>query len=480
MTDKQISHFFFSLKPIRQAHLWIALVLTLLSFSSHTTAQITNYTDSTQEALGQAFVNHLHQRYDVIQDYEINEYIRSIGSKIVQHTNSQKNFRFYVINNPSINAFAGPDGVIGIHTGLIASVSTEDELASVIAHEIAHVTQEHLYRRMVLQSESTLPQIASMIAAILIGMQDPNAGMATLLSSSAYQIEQQLKYSRLHEYEADFAGINFLSLSGYNPHAMPDFFQKLANSYQHQGMSAPEILRTHPLTENRLAKAQARAASLDKKTRHYNNETLGLIQQRLNNLYSLTSGKLTSKLNSDEKCYSKALDELSQKTALTTSIHCIENLISENVDQPLFHSIYLQLLAQLKNNKINYKINKDPKFSYELFPLNESVVLRYAELLILNEKSAQAISVLENFSASTLYKNPSETLTSKLYTNLDKTSYSYYHLALAQKNIGNLQRAAIFTQKAQAALEESDQALNVKIQNLQEKLAKTLKKLNDE
>ncbi|MBN2866522.1 MAG: M48 family metalloprotease [Thiotrichales bacterium] len=457
------------------------LLAIFLCFSNvQANNKINNYTSDTQEALGQAFINHLHQRYDIIQDPEINTYIRNIGNKIVQQTNSQKNFRFYVINNPSINAFAGPDGVIGIHTGLITSVANEDELASVIAHEIAHVTQEHLYRRMVMQSESTLPQIASMIAAILIGMHDTNAGMATLLSSNAYQIEQQLKYSRLHEYEADFAGINYLSLSGYDPHAMPDFFEKLAKSYQHQGMNAPEILRTHPLTENRLAKAQARAASLGNNNDiNQGNDTLTLIQMRLGKIYGLYTPTLIDNNSYEKKCYSAALDDLNNKKVKIENITCLENMMTNEVKNPLYHSIYLELLTQLDPLNTDYKMKKDPLFSYELFPTNESIAIRYAELLIKQKKRDQAVRLLEKFSDSTIYKSKAESLISKTYMEMDKTAYSYFHLALAQLNTGDFRRAAIFTQKAKSALTTEENILKGKVEKLEDELDKTLKNLND-
>jgi len=477
MTHFQLNYFFLLFKAPRLQALAITLVMIFCFSMANANNRISNYTGETQTALGQAFINHLHQQYDIIQDPEINHYIRNIGKKIVQHTNSTKHFRFYVINNPDINAFAGPDGVIGIHTGLITSVTSEDELASVIAHEIAHVTQEHLYRRMVLQSESSLPQIASMIAAILIGIHDPNAGMATLMTSSAYQIEKQLKYSRQHEYEADFAGIKFLSLSGYNPYAMPGFFEKLANSYQHQGMSAPEILRTHPLTENRLAKAQDRAASLANDKQQTDDSTLELIQMRLSKLYKLNQPNSIKLKTPELNCYEQALNDLSASKNSFSSQQCLEQLISNNAQQYLLHTAYIQLQSKQNPDEKNIK---DPQFSYELFPSNEAVVLRYADLIKHTKGAKKALTILERFSETTEYKYRTESMISKLYMDADRTAYSYYHLALAQLDIGNLKRASIFAEKAKNALSNTNQILEGKILKLQENLNKLLKSLNDE
>lgn len=461
---------------IKTINALLFLILTLSTTLTSASTGVKNYSGSQQTALGQAFINHLHLRYDIVQDPEINHYIRSIGKRIVQHTNSTKRFRFYVINNPDINAFAGPDGTIGIHTGLIHSVASEDELASVMAHEIAHVTQEHLYRRMELQSKSTLPQIASMIAAILIGIHDTDAGIATLMGSTAYQIEKQLKYSRLHEYEADFAGINFLSLSGYDPHAMPDFFEKLANSYQHQGMSAPEILRTHPLTENRLAKAQARAESLANSTKIKDNTNLNLIQVRLESLFP-SSSKLSYKKNKNEtvSCYQNALAQLSKIDDKIDIPICLQDFIKSNSQQYLFHALNLELLAKGNTQHSKETIARESLLSYELFPLNESVVLRYTELLGSQNKTLQAIMELERFSETTEYKNRTETALGRLYLKIGITAQSYYHLALAQLDIGNVQRAAIYTEKAKSSVQPTDKVLNEKVLQLQEKLSKLLK-----
>ena len=377
-----------------------------------------------------------------------------------------------------INAFAGPDGVIGIHTGLIQSVSSEDELASVMAHEIGHVTQEHLFRRIALQSESTLPQIASLIAAILIGIQNTDAGLATLMGSTAYQIEQQLKYSRQHEYEADFAGIKFLSLSGYDPHAMPDFFEKLANSYKHYGMSAPEILRTHPLTENRLAKAQARAASLASPIKQQDNTMLNLIQIRIESRYNTT---IQNRRSSDTlECYKNILSQLNKPNSQKNSTECLQELINLGSQNYLLHALRLESTSKENSMENKGLPTKPPAFSYELFSLNESIVIRYAELLESQNKITQAITELKKFSDKTKYKNQVEAMISKLYAKLDKTPESYYHLALAQMDIGSLQRAAIYADKANASVNKEDKILKENITQLQEKLAKLLKNRLDD
>ncbi|MEA3406148.1 MAG: M48 family metalloprotease [Pseudomonadota bacterium] len=449
--------------------------LTVGAVQANTVNNFNDYSLELQKELGREFTNHLHTQYDVVQDPEINQYIRSLGHKIAQHTDNTKSFRFYVINNPDINAFAGPNGVIGIHTGLIQSVTTEDELASVIAHEIAHVTQDHLYRRLILQSESTLPQIASMIAAILIGTQDTNAGMAALLSANALQIQQQLKYSRLHEYEADHAGISYLHKSGYNPHAMPDFFEKLASAYQHYGLSAPEILRTHPLTENRLAKAQERALSLAVNKNFQDNTSLQLIQERVNKLY--TPKASTNPINNVEAvtCYRESLKQVSDQKEPLNMGSCLSGLVKNNPQQFLYHALLLERLTKENNTKDTSNTKKSHAFSVELFPTNESIVIRYALLLVSENRDKAAIALLEESIQRLEYKHSIYTLLSKLYKNQNNTAYSYLNLALAQYEIGNIKRAAIHIQKAKTSIGEKNSPIKIRIEHMEEKLSKLLK-----
>jgi len=454
---------------------FILTSLTLGPVHANSINSFSDYSPELQKKLGRAFINHLHNQYDVIQDPEINQYIRNLGHKIAQHTDRTKFFRFYVINNSEINAFAGPDGVIGIHSGLIQSVTSEDELASVIAHEIAHVTQDHLYRRLILQSKSTLPQIASMIAAILIGTQDTNAGMAVLLSSNALQIQKHLKYSRLHEYEADHAGINYLYQSGYNPHAMPDFFEKLANAYQHYGSSAPEILRTHPLTENRLAKAQERALSLGDNKNKHSNTALQTIQIRLNKFTASTATDKLITLTEDLLCYQQSLENQVNKSDTAKTTSCLTKLINKQPQQFLYHAQLLEHLADTQRNATESELVENNKLALELFPSNESILIRFANLLVANNKIQTAINHLEQGKHKLRYKYSTYRLLSKLYEKLDQTPHSYFNLALAQQEIGNLNRAKIYIQKAKASTNDQNSAFNSKLDQLEEQLSKLLK-----
>ena len=210
--------------------------------------------------LGQAFMRSVRRSLDVLESPHINTYINSLGYHLLAGVDTrQTQFTFFVINDPNINAFAGPGGYIGIHSGLILAAENEGELAAVMAHEIAHVTQRHLARAFEKASTINLQTAAAILAAIILGVQDPQLGQAVLAASTAGSIQQQLNFTRDHEKEADRIGIEILAQAGYDPRDMPAFFQRLqeANRYMESGI--PELLRTHPVTLNRIADSMNRA-----------------------------------------------------------------------------------------------------------------------------------------------------------------------------------------------------------------------------
>lgn len=210
--------------------------------------------------LGRRFMRAARQKLAFVTDPELDEYVRRLGNRLAHATSAENpNYRFYLIRNPDLNAFAVPGGHIAVHTGLVLAAKTEDELASVLAHEIAHLEQHHM-ARMVAQSKNlTIPAIAAIVAGVLLGGQ---AGAAAIVATNAAVADTQLRYSRDFEREADRIGMQYLAEAGYAPASMPAFFEKLQQTTRVQEGNAPEFLRTHPITSDRIAEAQARAESL--------------------------------------------------------------------------------------------------------------------------------------------------------------------------------------------------------------------------
>ncbi len=207
--------------------------------------------------LGQAFMHNLRQNIDIVEDPELNSYINSIGYRLLSAANTPLPFNFFIVNEPSINAFAGPGGYIGIHSGLILAAKSEGELAAVLAHEISHVSQRHLARAFQKASSAQIQTFAAILAAVLLG--SPELGTAMIATATAGSIQQQLNFTRDHEREADRVGIDILANSGFNPNHMPGFFYRLQEAYRYMESNLPELLRTHPVTPNRIADSQNRA-----------------------------------------------------------------------------------------------------------------------------------------------------------------------------------------------------------------------------
>lgn len=218
-----------------------------------------------EKQYGWAFSMLANQSLPIIRDPVLNNYISSLGQNIVGHADSVKlPFQFFLVEDEEINAAAFLGGNVKINTGLFLYAETESELASVLAHEIAHITQRHLARMLEQQSLSNPASIAALAGSVLLALVSPAAGAAALSTTIAVNIQSQINYTRLHEYEADRIGIQTLSNAGYDPYGMADFFGKLAEKYRYSTLP-PQMLSTHPLPDARLAEARLRASQMEKK-----------------------------------------------------------------------------------------------------------------------------------------------------------------------------------------------------------------------
>jgi len=214
-----------------------------------------------ERRIGIEFLRRIRLNFSLIDDPEVNEYISSLGNRLAANSdNPSQPFTFFVIDDTRINAFAAPGGYIGINSGLITATESESELASVISHEIAHVTQRHLARAVEAQGKLNLPSLAALVAAIIIGTQNSELGQATLAASQAATLQAQLDFTRSNENEADYFGIQTLAKSNLDPNAMASFFEHLQQASRYYSRP-PEFLSTHPVSTTRIANARNRALS---------------------------------------------------------------------------------------------------------------------------------------------------------------------------------------------------------------------------
>ncbi|HEX5514970.1 MAG TPA: M48 family metalloprotease, partial [Gammaproteobacteria bacterium] len=312
-------------------------------------------------------------------------YLQDLGQRLAtRSTAPELDYHFFILDIPSINAFAMPGGYIGVNAGLILAARSESELAGVLAHEIAHVTQRHLARRLESSQRVTLQNAALLLAALLIGSQDPQAGTAAAAASVAGSIQQQLNYSRAFEHEADNLGIRMLAAADLDPHGMPAFFGRLAEATRYQNRP-PEYLSTHPVTESRISESSSRASSLGG-GKIFESDTFRFMQYRLRVLKANpvrvedfeTLTRHASRTEQPAARYGLALAHAANRD-YTKARSLLESLIDETGEQPSL----LLALARLERDA-----GRLPR-SFELYeqvlalyPGNQPARLGYAEALL--------------------------------------------------------------------------------------------------
>ena len=196
----------------------------------------------------------------VSNDPELVQYIQALGTRIISGgLESNFPFTFLLVENPSINAFAMPGGIIAINSGLFTLTTRESELASVIAHEIAHVTQRHIARNLENAKSFNVVSALTFLGAILASIYNVDLGQAALMTSQAGLQQATLAYSRAFEQEADRIGMHLMVSAGIDPYGMPQFFKRMHKYTQLNHGKLPEFLRTHPLTLQRISESEARA-----------------------------------------------------------------------------------------------------------------------------------------------------------------------------------------------------------------------------
>jgi beta-barrel assembly-enhancing protease len=236
----------------------------------------------TERRLGESIVREMRRDPQFIDDPEVSEYLGSMGARLAQAmTGARQDFEFFGVRDASINAFALPGGFVGVHTGLMNAAETESELASVLAHEIAHVTQRHIARMLGQQRQMQLPVLAALAAAILLGRSRPDLASGASAAVQAGAASAQLSYSRDFERDADRVGLQALAAAGYDARAMASFFEKMQRSQRvADDGTLPGYLRTHPVTTERIADAQNKVAGLPYK-QHPDSPEFHLVRAKL-------------------------------------------------------------------------------------------------------------------------------------------------------------------------------------------------------
>lgn len=355
-----------------------------------------------ERQIGRAIYRSLRSTGVIVSDPEVEEYIQDVGQKLAANAqDGEFKFKFFVIDDSAINAFALPGGYIGIHSGLILATQNESELAGVMAHEISHVTQRHISRAIYASQRSSIISMAAMLGAIILGAATGESDLITggIMSAQGASIQQQINFTRSNEYEADRVGVGVLAQSGFDPYGMPDFFETLARQTGPLASQAPEFLRTHPVTANRISETRSRAADYPE-TDSQDAVSYSLTRARLRFLSSSTPEKALVKFEGDLDDPEMVGDIGTEYGIALTRMSLgqyelarddFQNLMDANPSVIHFHSGLALAQMATGDKQAAFKTFSD---AVRLFPRNVPLTFRYAEVLFQNGQPEDAHRIL--------------------------------------------------------------------------------------
>ena len=404
--------------------------------------------ESDEIFIGRQILFQVNQSDSIIRDIEISDYLDLLGKRLINaSTDPAKKIEFFIVSDPSINAFAMLGGVIGVHSGLFLASNTESELASVISHEIAHINQKHISRFLLQQERTSYQSTFIMAVALLLARSNPQLASTAMAGASAGSVQGALDFTRENEKEADRVGIQTLNNAGFDVRGARDFFTTLKQANQFSGGAAPAFLQTHPITSNRINDIEDRLKDFPYKQR-VDNQTFHYVKGKLK---ALLDNKEDTKNILEENIKNKIyINEGGERFALAY-IYLIDNEFIKSYEQMQWLFDNEQSNPMLSQLYINYliKINKvtEAKKIYEqnlnFFPSNRSFIYGLADLYLETQDSEKAIKLLkeneQKFSQDPiLYK-----LFAKGYANQGKKLLQYENLAEAAYYNFNLQEAII-------------------------------------
>jgi len=350
-----------------------------------------------EEEYARALVRQMRAYEVLVEDPLISGYFEDMGFRLASNSDRpDKAFTFVVLDQPVVNAFAAPGGVIALYTGLILAADDQNEVAGVLAHEIAHITQLHLYRALENQQAMTIPIMLGMLGLVLAGGGSGEAIQGALIGGQAAAQQAQIFFTRQNEYEADRIGISTLSRAGYDPAGMGEFFEKMSRITRAMGEGPPEYLRTHPVSVSRIAEADNRAQNMPKPPAS-DGRDFYLVQARLRALTEKVPDKAlewfenrmdradVSQAETDALFYGRAI-ALQRKGDYDEARQLLLNLLDR--DRHLAYELQLADL-DLKSGNGGAAIDRLADL-YQTFPGNHAISMQYAEALLYGQDADQA------------------------------------------------------------------------------------------
>ncbi|MSQ98414.1 MAG: M48 family peptidase [Xanthomonadales bacterium] len=336
--------------------------------------------------------------YEVLnEDPLVAGYFQDMGYRLVANSDRpNKSFTFAVVDLPVVNAFAAPGGVVVLYSGLILAADNESEVAAVLSHEIAHITQQHMERAIESAKSMTIPLLLAMVGLVLAGGGSGEAIQGALMGGSAAAQQAQIYFTRQNEIEADRIGMQTLYQAGYDPRGMGEFFEKLGRITRPMGEGPPEFLRTHPVTVSRIAEADNRAQNLPSPAPS-DGRDFYLIQARIRALAeahpekALEYFRFRSERADITETQQEALDygiaiALQRKGEFGESREILNSLMSRAPHL----AFELQIAAlDLESGKISAAVERLAGL-YQSFPGNHAISIAYCDALLRDSKPGSA------------------------------------------------------------------------------------------
>nr|WP_283107858.1 M48 family metalloprotease [Shewanella basaltis] len=411
------------------------------------TAAVNTFSLEKESVYGDAYMRVIRSSAPVLNDPVLTQYLSELGNKLVANATGVKTpFYFFLLRNDEINAFAFFGGHVGVHTGLFLNAENESELASVLAHEVTHVTQRHLARSLEAQQKSSTATIAGMLGAILLTIAAPQAGMAALATTQALSTQSKINYTRLHEKEADRIGMQILVDAGFDPNAAATFFGQLAARYRFS-TTPPQMLLTHPLPESRITEARNRAAQYPKRivpdslnyqlakariqvrfSNYSDDGALSLFEQQL---------KKNNYTFEDAALYGKALALFRlEKFAQAEAI--IDTLLKKDDNNLFYLDTKTDLLAQKKDYASAIALLEGQR---KLKPTSQVINTNLAHIYVEADQALKAIPLLEELIFFDKQNMLPYQIMADAYRKLDNKALEYYSNAEIMALTANYQGA---------------------------------------
>ena len=381
-------------------------------------------TDSLDERrLGNKVLQSIWGSKSVIKDMESQIYIKELGQDLVNKSNQPKrHYDFFLLEDDSVNAFASWNGYVGVHDALVLFSDNESELAAILAHEISHITQEHLKRYQDKSAKQKILTVGGIIASVLVKNSELTEAIAT--TTIANDLQNQINYTREHEWEADNFSVNILEKTDFNIDGLGSFFKRMESDN-----SSTDYLRTHPLNVDRVANSQSRAEKFKRSHKSsFDYETMKIRLQTSDN-----RGINLEDLKTD--LYSKAYKNFLSKELAKASEY-VEELLKINQD---FSSLILagRVYGELE------QVPKAEKFFESARKHRDNEVVRYflAEMYIANNEPSKAIKLLKNFTRLNKTSVFSETLLADAYLKISAQDRYQFHRGNSEVLKGNHEEA---------------------------------------